>query len=49
MGEIVVIGSGHEYFWKVKKGNGLAVLLKWSILLKECSQLIKFVNIVRHQ
>jgi hypothetical protein len=45
----VVVGQGHEHFWRVSKGYGMAVLAKWSILLKSRSQLIKFMEVVREK
>jgi hypothetical protein len=46
-GDLVIVGQGHEYFWRVTKGYGAAVLAKWSILLKSKGQITKFINIVQ--
>jgi hypothetical protein len=32
---MAVIGAGHQHFWRVNDRQGTAVLLNWSILLKD--------------
>lgn len=43
----MVVGQGHEHFWRVRKGYGMGVLVKWSILLKSRSQLSRHMELVR--
>lgn len=48
-GDFVVVGQGHEHSWRVSKGYGMSVLIKWSVLLKSKSQLTKFLDIIKEK